>query len=99
MTSDRGIEPAVIPAIVYAELLVGVEFSDGPRWPGSSGEVRISGLVAHAPVVTFDSDVARIWARPFAVTALYLVYGVLVGPSDEKHFSGIDGRRVEMLRV
>jgi predicted nucleic acid-binding protein len=33
-----------------------------------------------------------------AATALYLDFGVLVGPSDERHFRQVEGLRVEILQ-
>jgi predicted nucleic acid-binding protein len=34
-----------------------------------------------------------------ASTALYLGFGVLVGPRDEAHFRSVPGLRVEVLRL
>lgn len=103
-------EPVAIPAIVYAELLAGVELADTPA-RAASRQAKISALVARAPVVEFDKEIAARWARLFATlheegtmipsndlaaaaTALHLDFGVLVGPQDERHF-----RRVPDLRV
>lgn len=107
-------EPVVLPAIVLAEVLVGVAMAD-TAMRAAARRARVDALVAHVPVVDFDSEVAEEWARLFAslsrqgrlipsndlavaATAVRLQFGVLVGPSDEKHFKMVDGLRVETLR-
>lgn len=108
-------EPVVLPAIVLAEVLVGVAMAD-TAMRAAARRARVDALIAHVPVVDFDAEVAEEWARLFAAlsrsgrlipsndlavaaTARRLQYGVLVGPSDEKHFKMIDGLRVETLRA
>jgi predicted nucleic acid-binding protein len=108
-------EPVVLPAIVLAEILVGVGMAD-TAIRAAARRARVDALVAHVPVVDFDSEVAEEWARLFALlsrsgrlipsndlavaaTARRLQFGVLVGPSDEKHFKMVDDLRVETLRV
>lgn len=108
-------EPVVIPAIVLAEVLVGVAMAD-TAIRVAARRARIDAFVAQVPVVDFDSEIAEEWARLFAnlsrqgrmipsndlavaATARRLQFGVLVGPSDEKHFKMVDGLRVETLRV
>jgi predicted nucleic acid-binding protein len=105
-----GDEPAALPAIVYAELLVGVELAGDTR-RANARRARIEALIAYAPVVDFDVTIARVWARLFAAThragravpandlavaatALHMDYTVLVGPLDEQHFRAIDRLRV-----
>lgn len=100
----------VIPAIVCAEILVGVELASGTKRAGQR-RARLEELCARVPVIDFDLDVARAWARLFAAlqqsgrmipandlavaaTATYLAYGVLVGRGGEKHFRAIDGLEV-----
>ena len=109
-----GDQPAALPAIVYAELLVGVELADSPR-RAAARRTRIDALTAHASLVEFDADIARIWARLFAdanragrripahdlavaATAIHLANTVLVGSSDENYFRTIEGLRLETLR-
>jgi tRNA(fMet)-specific endonuclease VapC len=109
------IEPVVLPAIVLAEVLVGVAMAD-TAMRMAARRARVDALVAHVPVVDFDSEIAEEWARLFAMlsrkgrlipsndlavaaTARRLQFGVLVGPSDEKHFKMVDDLRVETLRV
>ena len=111
--ASLGDEKAAIPAIVYAELLVGVELAGSPG-RADRRRTRIDALTASVPVVEFDADIARVWARLFAAmnragraipandlavaaTAMFLEYAVLVGPSDEKHFRQVDGLTVKTL--
>ena len=106
-------EPVVLPAVVLAEILVGVAMAD-TAMRAAARRARVDALVAHVPVVDFDSEIAEEWARLFAslsrsgrlipsndlavaATARRLQYGVLVGPSDEKHYKMVDGLRVEVL--
>ena len=103
-------EPAAVPAIVYAELLVGVKMADSRRRAGARRET-IDALLATIPIVDFGAAEAERWADLYgqlsrtgnlipandlvvAATALEREYGVLVGPTDEAHF-----RRVPKLRV
>lgn len=103
-------EPAVVAAVVYAELLVGVQMADS-RKRAASRRAKIDALLATVPLVDFGLAQAERWAVLFsqlsragtlipandlvvAATALELDYGVLVGPADEAHF-----RRVPKLRV
>jgi tRNA(fMet)-specific endonuclease VapC len=107
-------EPVALPAIVYAELLVGVELAEeGARAAGR--RLRIEALMSRVPLVEFGAGVATHWARLFAAlsragrlipandlmvaaTAQFLQFGVLVGPRDEQHFRAVPGLRVETLR-
>lgn len=108
-----GDEVVAVPAIVYAELLVGVELAnDAARAAGR--RARIEGLVSRVPLVEFGAGAAAHWARLFAAlsragrlipandlvvaaTAEFLEFGVLVGPRDEGHFRLVPGLRVEAL--
>jgi predicted nucleic acid-binding protein len=110
LTAALSREPAVIPAIVYAELLVGVQMAD-TRTRAATRRAKIDALLDHVPIVDFGAAQAERWADLFgklsragklipandlavAATAIELDYGVLVGPRDEAHF-----RRVPRLRV
>lgn len=112
--SSIGAQPAALPAIVYAELLVGIELADNAR-RAAARRTRLDALTANLVLVEFDADIAQIWARLFATmnragrsvpandlavaaTAIHLGYAVLVGPSDEKHFRSVEGLQVETLR-
>jgi len=108
-----GAEPAVIPAVVYAELLVGVRLAGSPD-RASNRQARIEALVARFPVVDFTRETASRWAELFATlsragtpipsndlavaaTALQLGFAVLVGPKDERHYRRVLGLRCERL--
>lgn len=108
-------EQTVLPAIVYAELLVGAALA-GSSTLATSRRNRIDVLTARIPVVEFDAGIAEEWARLFAhlsrtgrmipandlavaATALHLRFSVLVGPSDEQHFRAVPSLRVETLRL
>ena|ERR1700733_15198802 len=103
-------EPAVVAAIVYAELLVGVRMADSRR-RAAIRRVKIDALLAVVPIAPFGPAEAERWADLYdqlrrsghlipandlavAATALERQYGVLVGPDDEAHF-----RRVPKLRI
>lgn len=108
-------ETAVLPAAVYAELLVGVQLANGPR-RAAARRARVEALTAHLPVVDFSASIAEEWARLFAAlsragqlipandlavaaTASFLGYAVLVGPDDERHFRLVPGLKVESLEL
>ena len=103
-------EPAVLPAIVYAELMAGVFLADTPT-RAAARRTKIEALAVRVPVVDFGPAIAEEWARLFATlsrrgdlipandlavaaTASHLGFSVLVGPADEAHF-----RRVPDLDV
>lgn len=108
-----GHEPVVIPAIVCAELLVGVELADTPA-RAATRRARIEVLTSTVPVVEFDAACAATWARLFAAleragqripandlavaaTAVHLGFRVLVSPTDERHFRAVAGLDVELI--
>jgi predicted nucleic acid-binding protein len=105
----------VLPAIVYAELLVGVQLADTPSRP-TSRQAKIDALLTRIPIVPFGLEIAQRWADLFAVlsrqgrlilandlavaaTAFHLGYGVLVGPQDEAHFRRVQGLHVVTLTM
>ena len=106
-------ESAVLPAAVYAELLVGVHLASNAT-QAAARRARIDALVARIPVIDFNASIARHWARALAklqrsgepipandlavaATALHLDIPVLVGPSGEGHFRRVEGLAVEQL--
>jgi predicted nucleic acid-binding protein len=110
-----GSEPAVIPAIVYAELLVGVHFAHHAQ-RAARRRAQIEAMAARCPVVDFTREMAAHWSELFATlsragtmipandlavaaTALHLEFGVVVGPDDETHFRRVPGLRCELLRL
>lgn len=103
-------ERAALPAIVYAELMVGVTLA-GSAARAAKRRAKVQALVAALGVVDFDSAIAERWALLFAAlsrkgtlipsndlavaaTALHLGFGVLVGPLGESHFANVAGLRV-----
>lgn len=107
-------EQVALPAIVYAELLVGVALADTPK---RSRQRRhgLDALAGAVDLVEFGAAIAERWAALFAeltragrtipsndmavaATALHLSYGVLVGAADESHFRAVPQLRVEVLR-
>jgi tRNA(fMet)-specific endonuclease VapC len=113
--SGLGDEPTVLPAIVYAELLVGVELADTSR-RAASRRAWVGALAAAIPIVDFDRRLAERWAEvrgelarrgdlipandlQVAATAVGLGFGVLVGSRDEAHFRRVPGLRVETLAL
>lgn len=106
-------ETVALPAIVLAELLVGVRLAESAE-RAASRQRKIEALLDRVAVVAFDRLVSERWAELFvllrregtpipandlsvAATALHLGFGVLVGPADEPHFRRIPGMRVEVL--
>jgi predicted nucleic acid-binding protein len=111
--ASLGDEQAALPAIVCAELLVGVHLAQGAvRAEGRRAKIRA--LLSTLPVVDFTLGVAEHWAELFAAlsrrgqlipandlavaaTARHLGFGVVVGPRDESLFRAVPGLRVEIL--
>jgi predicted nucleic acid-binding protein len=106
-------EAVVLPAIVYGELLVGVELADTAA-RASSRRAKIDALAARVPIVDFGRQIAERCAGLFVVlsrtgrlipandlavaaTALHLEFGVLVGSRDEEHFRAVPGLLVQPL--
>lgn len=108
-------EPCVLPAVVLAELLVGVHMAESTR-RARQRRAKIDALVAGVPLIEFDAKLAERWAALFATlsragrlipandlavaaTAVGTGFGVLVGPADEGHFRNVPDLRVVPLRV
>jgi predicted nucleic acid-binding protein len=106
-------EPTVLPAVVYAELLVGVRLADSAKRTADR-RARVDALVTRFPIVDFTREIAERWAdlfadlrlagamipandRAVAATALHLGFAVLVGPKDDKHYRRVPGLRCERL--
>jgi predicted nucleic acid-binding protein len=109
------LDPVAIPAIVYAELLLGVELAGGRR----QRELRRAGIesiVARFGIVEFGAAIAERWAAlasalrrkgamipgndlAVAATAVELGFDVLVGPEDEAHFRRVAGLGVRIVAV
>lgn len=110
-----GTTPIVLPSIVYAELMVGVELADTDE-RAHARQTRVDALADRLQVADFDAGCARVWARLFAeqslkgqripsndlavaATALHLGFGVLVGPADERHFRAVEGLEVVVMEA
>ena len=107
-------EEVAIPAIVVAELLVGVRLA-GDRKRAVERQAKIDTILATVPVVDFGAEIAEAWADLFAslaklgkripandlavaATARYLGAAVLVGPDGEAHFRRIEDLEVRVLK-
>ncbi|HEX5585663.1 PIN domain-containing protein [Gaiella sp.] len=103
----------VMPAIVLAELLVGVRLASSRR-RAVARQAQIDALRSRIPVVDFGVAVAERWATLLAAlrssgivvpandlcvaaTALDLGWDVLVGQRDEAHFRRVPGLGVRPL--
>jgi len=110
---ELGAEAAVVPAAVYAELLVGVRLAEDAR-RAAARRARVEALMARLPLVDFSRETAERWADLFATlsrtgamipandlavaaTALQLGFGVIVGLGGERHFRRVPDLRVECL--
>ena len=106
-------EELVIPAIVYAEVLLGAHLAKSVR-RATRRRGQIARVAAAFPIVDFGVTFAERWAElaaglkrsgkmipahdlQVAATALGLGFGVLVGPLGESHFRRVRGLRVESL--
>jgi len=106
-------EELVLPAIVWAELSVGLRLAGSPEIHArrKAWLQRIRGATR---TVIFTFEMAEHYADIFAelrprgqvvpqndmavaATARFLGYGVLVGPNDEAHFRFVRGLRVEVV--
>lgn len=111
--AELGRENVVLPAIVYAELRVGVQLAETPARAAARG-AKIDALLARVPLVEFGKAIGERWAELFALlsragapipsndlavaaTALELEFGVVVSERDEAHFRRVPDLRVELL--
>lgn len=110
----RGLsDPMVMPAIVLAELLVGVNLARTPT-QAAARQAQVDALRNRVPVVDFGPQMAACWAELFAslrragelvpandlsvaATAVVIGWDVLVGRRDEAHFRRVPGLRVRVL--
>lgn len=107
-------QPAVIPAVVWAEALVGVQLARTKREAQQRRE-RLETVGTSTNVVPFTAETAEHYAAIFAelsakgrlipsndmavsATARELNFGVLVGPEDEAHFRQVKGLKVSVVR-
>lgn len=106
-------EAAVVPAIVVAELLVGVQLAEDTAL-ATRRRARVDAITARLPVIDFGLELAERWAELFAAlrddgalipandlvvaaTATSIGYDVLVGRQDEAHFRRVPGLGVRTI--
>lgn len=110
-----GSEPAALPAIVCAELLAGVHLAESAaRAETRRAKIhaliaKVPVVDFGLPIAERWAELFAILNRQgqliptndlaVASTAIYLGFGVLVGPRDEAHFRSVPGLRVEALRL
>ncbi|MBN1672639.1 MAG: type II toxin-antitoxin system VapC family toxin [Kiritimatiellae bacterium] len=108
-------ETVVIPAIVWAELLMGVRMAKGAK-TAARRRAKLEQIRLYIPVIDFDAAIAEHYADIFressrkgamlpqndlatAATARALGYRLLVGAKDEKHFRLVQGLKLVVLGV
>jgi predicted nucleic acid-binding protein len=108
-------EELLLPAIVWADALVGVRLADTPL-RAAQRRARLESLRMHLSIEPFSPAIAEHYADIFAeltqsggmipqndiavaATARALGFGVLAGPKDEKHFRRVAGLHVRVLRA
>ncbi len=106
-------EALVLPAIVWAEALVGVRLADTAQ-KAARRRAQLEALRRILEIIPFTADMAEHYADiaaelsragtpipqndiSVAATARSLGFGVLVGPDDEAHFSRVAGLAVRVL--
>lgn len=107
-------EAIALPAIVWAEALVGVRLADSGR-RAARRMARLQAIRNHTKVYPFNDHVAEHYADIFAelhaagtlipqndmqvaATARALDFGVLLGAADEAHFRRVKGLKITVLR-
>jgi predicted nucleic acid-binding protein len=112
---DLADQPVAMPAIVLAELLVGVRLAP-TRSRAATRRAKVDALRARVPVIELGATTAERWADLFcslrdagrlvpandlavAATALALGWPVLVGEHDEQHFRQAPGLDVRVLAI
>jgi tRNA(fMet)-specific endonuclease VapC len=108
-------EEMTIPAIVWAELRVGVHLAD-TRARAVARSAKFELAKVEFGISPFSEEAAEHYAEIYAAlsnagrkipsndiavaaTARALGFGVLVGPRDESHFRAIPGLRVITLKI
>jgi len=106
-------EPVVIPAVVWAEALIGVRLADSPS-RAARRRAHLEAVRQHAEIEPFTPEVAEHYADIYAelsergamipqndltvaATCRALGFGVLVGPRDEEHFRRVEGLDVTVV--
>lgn len=101
-------QPVAVPAIVVAELRVGVLLA---RREQRAKRAKVDALIERVWIVEFGLEIAERWADLFAdlsrrgelipandlavaATAIHLGFDLIVGEQDEAHFRRVGGLRV-----
>jgi predicted nucleic acid-binding protein len=95
-----GAEPAAVPAVVYAELVSGVLLADTPHRAAAIVDFGRDAAALWANLFVLLRRAGRLIPSndlSVAATAIALGFGVLAGPSDERHFRLVPDLRVEVL--
>ena len=120
---DRKLPPSLtfddasilIPAIVWAEALIGARLADSP-YRAAKRRAHLEAIRLRAEIVPFTPEIAEHYADIYAelsevgllvpqndmavaATCRALDCSVLVGPKDEEHFRRIRGLDVRMISV
>jgi predicted nucleic acid-binding protein len=107
------LESFALPAIVWAELLIGVRMADNAR-RAAKRMARLEAIRRTTGIEPFTPEIAEHYADIFselsekgrlipqndmavAATARAMGFGVLVAPSDEAHFREVPGLFVQRM--
>lgn len=106
-------DPLILPAIVWAEALVGIRLADTPE-RATQRRIRLEAIRSITGIEPFSMEIAEHYADIFAelhrkgnlipqndmaVAATARCHGcaVLVGPRDEAHFRRVDALRCQVI--
>lgn len=106
-------ERLVLPAIVWAEALIGVRMAPGAK-KAAQRLARLEAIRRVLGVESFGPKIGEHYADIYselsasgtmipmndisvAATARFLGFGVLVGENDEKHFRQVEGLAVKII--
>jgi len=109
-----GADEVFLPALVLAELWIGVELADSEAKRARRTR-HIEALLAGTQILSFDERVAGTYARIYAAlrnagtpihsndlaiaaSVVHFGHELLVGPQDEAHFRKVPGLVVRVLR-
>ena len=106
-------EPVVIPAIVWAEALIGARLAGSPQ-QAARRRAHLEAIRLQTEIEAFTPEIAEHYADIYAelslagslipqndiavaATCRSLGCGVLVGPNDEGHFRRVQGLEVHVI--
>jgi predicted nucleic acid-binding protein len=108
-------EEVVIPAIVWAEALIGARLADTPT-RAARRRAQLEAIRQHAEIEPFTPEIAEHYADIYAelsesgslipqndiavaATARSISWPLLVGPADEAHFRRVQGLKVRVIEA